>query len=153
MKYDEKGRELPDDTPVSVPVGFKRPESIHEMIRRYVRSEQFAQKAQQAGVDTEEEANDFDIDDEEDPAEKFLTRHEIASMAAEEYKELQGEKTWRKLKESVKGADKNGSGKVAEGTSGAGRSGETSKAVDKSESGVDAGNRKEASGLAESGGK
>lgn len=149
MRYDDKGRELPDDTPVAVPAGFKKPPSIHELIRRYVRSEAFAQKMADAGMETEEEANDFDVEDDDDPAERFLTRHEISAMAAEELRELLGEKKWRILREQSNQTEgEDGPSKVAEGVAGARRSGKEGEAGNKPESGVAAGNRKASSGVA-----
>lgn len=98
MGTHKDGKEYLDPTPLSVPAGFKRPESIHEMIKRYIRTEQFREKAEAAGVDTEAEANDFEVEDEED---MVLTRHEISAMAAEELKDLEGEKMFRQAKQRL----------------------------------------------------
>lgn len=62
-QLDEKGREVPDPTPMEVPAGFKRPETLAEQIRRLVRSEQFAKDVAAQGFETFEESEDFDIDD------------------------------------------------------------------------------------------
>lgn len=66
-RIDEQGREILDNTPVAMPAGFERPESIHDKIKRMIRSERLAQEAQQAGFETPEEADDFDIGDDYDP--------------------------------------------------------------------------------------
>lgn len=58
---DERGREVLDSTPVAIPVGFKRPESLAETIRRLVRS-QVSSYASEHGLESFEEANDFDVD-------------------------------------------------------------------------------------------
>lgn len=74
MKFDAQGRELPDPTPVELPLGFKRPESLNDQIRRMIRGEMSAQ-ASAAGNETFEEANDFDVD--EDDAELHGTQYEL----------------------------------------------------------------------------
>lgn len=78
-KHDDAGFEIPDPTPVAVPVGFRREPTIQEMIAQFVRSEQLRQHAQQAGFETLEEADDFDVD--EDP--EMVTPHEIVDMQEE----------------------------------------------------------------------
>lgn len=67
MRYDEQGRELPDPTPVEIPVGFQRPESLQEQIKRLVRTELSAQ-AQAEGFESFEEADDFEVGDDYDPS-------------------------------------------------------------------------------------
>lgn len=66
-KNPERHYETPDPTPVSIPSGFKRPETLEEQIRRLVRSARFADEVEAAGFETFEEADDFDVDD--DPPE------------------------------------------------------------------------------------
>lgn len=64
FRLDEFGREIVDSRPMEPPVGYQRRETIAEQIRRMVR--QASLEAEQAGAETEEEANDFYIED--DPA-------------------------------------------------------------------------------------
>jgi len=64
---DAKGHEIMDPTPVSLPAGFKRPETLAEQVQRLVRN-QVSQEAHKAGAETFEEAEDFDIEDEIDPS-------------------------------------------------------------------------------------
>lgn len=62
------GREALDPTPVAIPVGFKRPPSLEEQIKRLVADRDIQRSLSEAGVETFEEANDFDIpDDPPDP--------------------------------------------------------------------------------------
>lgn len=61
-KLDQNGHEILDPTPKSIPVGFKRPETLQEQIRRLVRTE-VSEAAGANGWDTFEEADDFEIDD------------------------------------------------------------------------------------------
>jgi len=63
-KWNDKGEQIPDDTPVEIPVGFQKPEDLQDMIRRLVRNEAFARTQQ--GVETFQEAEDFDVGDEPD---------------------------------------------------------------------------------------
>jgi len=62
MRFDEHGREILDQTPVARTVGFERPPSMQELIQRYVRTE-LSRQASQAGEESFEEADDFDVDD------------------------------------------------------------------------------------------
>lgn len=63
------GREALDPTPVAIPVGFKRPPSLEEQIKRLVADRDIQRSLSEAGIETFEEANDFDIpDDPPDPA-------------------------------------------------------------------------------------
>lgn len=61
---NERGHEVPDQTPVEVPTGLRRPPSIHEEIKRFIRSE-LSRQAQANEMETFEEADDFEIDDSE----------------------------------------------------------------------------------------
>lgn len=65
MAFDDKGREIPDKTPLEMPLGLKKPESMEDMIRRYVRVEA-SKVARHEGMETFEEADDFDMEDEDD---------------------------------------------------------------------------------------
>lgn len=70
-KYDDQGRELPDPTPKAMPVGFKRPESLDEQIRRLIRTH-MSDTAEEQGYESFEEADDFDVEDDDyDPETPF----------------------------------------------------------------------------------
>lgn len=58
------GQEVPDPTPIEPPLGYVKQPSISDQIRQMVRSEQLRQEARNAGFETLEEADDFDVDDE-----------------------------------------------------------------------------------------
>lgn len=62
---------IPDPTPVAPPLGYTRQPSITERIREMVRSEHLRQAAEAAGVETFEEANDFEVGDDFDPASPY----------------------------------------------------------------------------------
>lgn len=79
-KFDKQGRELPDDTPVAIPLGAKRPESLTEMMRRMIR-EDMSRAALDSGAESFDEANDFDV--EEPDAELFATEYEVMDVDGE----------------------------------------------------------------------
>lgn len=56
-------RERPNQTPVEIPVGVIQPESLESIMARMI-NERFSQMAEERGMETFEEADDFDIDDE-----------------------------------------------------------------------------------------
>ena len=68
---DEQGREMPNPTPLAPPLGYKKQPSIREQIRNMVRSEQLRQAADASGVETFEEADDFDVGDDYDPTSPY----------------------------------------------------------------------------------
>lgn len=71
-------REYPDPTPVEVPLGFRRPPTLQEEIQRLIRV-QMSQQARDTGLETFEEANDFEVDEDPDP----LSQYEVVEMAPE----------------------------------------------------------------------
>jgi len=79
-KYNERGQQIPDQTPIEVPLGWKRPETLTEQIRRLIRV-QMSAAAVEEGKETFAEANDFDCG-EEDP-EAYLTPYEVVGMSEE----------------------------------------------------------------------
>lgn len=71
---NEKGQEVLDPNPLVIPAGFERPLTLQEQIRRLMRTEY--QQLLQTGADpndieSPEEAEDFDVDDDFDPASPF----------------------------------------------------------------------------------
>lgn len=81
QKYNEKGQEIPDPRPVEVPLGLRRPKDIHEMIHDALRGERMRIAAERAGVESFEEANDFDLDEEPD----LVSKYELRPMQEEYY--------------------------------------------------------------------
>lgn len=79
MRFNERGEELPDPTPVEIPAGCQRPETLNEQIARLVRT-QMSVLAGQRGLETFEESFDFDVDDDD---ELPLTGHELVAMKLE----------------------------------------------------------------------
>lgn len=65
-KFDERGREILDDKPAALPVGFQRPPSLQDQIRSLVRNE-LSRRASDQGFETFEESDDFEVGDDFDP--------------------------------------------------------------------------------------
>lgn len=63
---DDKGREILDTTPIAPPVGFREHPSMVEVIRDMIRSEKLRQQLEDADMETFEEADDFDVGDDDD---------------------------------------------------------------------------------------
>lgn len=57
------GTPILDPTPMAPPIGYKRHPSMVEIVRDMVRSERLRQEAVEAGHETFEESEDFEIDD------------------------------------------------------------------------------------------
>lgn len=58
------GAEIPDPTPMAPPVGYKKQPSMFDIVREQVR---LSKLAEEAGAESFEEANDFDVGDDYDP--------------------------------------------------------------------------------------
>lgn len=63
---DEKGWEHGDPEPMEIPAGFKRPETLQEQIKRLIKAA--SNEAAAMGLETFEEAEDFNVDDDFDPS-------------------------------------------------------------------------------------
>lgn len=62
--YNDDGQFIPDGTPMAPPIGYKRQLSMVEVVRNMVRDERLAAELDAMGVETFEEADDFDVGDE-----------------------------------------------------------------------------------------
>lgn len=71
------GKEYPDPVPMSAEIGYEPPPDLMTMIRTMVHSEAAKHVLQQAGIETIDEADDFDIED--DPLDP-LTPYEAVFM-------------------------------------------------------------------------
>lgn len=84
MQYNEKGEELPDPTPLALPVGFTRPPTLSELVARLVLDPATQRELNDAGIETEEEANDFDVEDEiPDPTSPYQREDSVVTAADE----------------------------------------------------------------------
>lgn len=57
------GSERPDPRPMELPVGFERPESIQDLIKRLVTDQRIREELETSDVESFEEADDFDVED------------------------------------------------------------------------------------------
>lgn len=71
------GKEYPDPVPLSADIGYEPPPDLMTMIRTMVHSEAAKHVLQQAGIETIDEADDFEIED--DPLDP-LTPYEAVFM-------------------------------------------------------------------------
>lgn len=77
-EFDAEGREILDNTPVEMPLNYKEPPSIQDMIRQAIRIEMSQQAAAQ-GMESFEEADDFAVDDDDD----FVSPYQLSEMQEE----------------------------------------------------------------------
>ena len=71
LGLNESGDEIIDPKPMALPVNFKKPPTLAEQIRQMVRDERIQQGINQAGYETMDEADDFDIGDDYDPSSPY----------------------------------------------------------------------------------
>lgn len=77
--------ETPDPRPISLPIGMERPETLQEKMRRLIRDEVVNSRLAEAGMETFEEADDFNIpDDPIDPATPYEENFDPNGMTARE---------------------------------------------------------------------
>lgn len=79
-RLNNKGQEVLDDTPVTLPLRFQRGENIADRVRDLVEKE-LSRRAEHAGYESVDEANDFDVGDDYDPR----SDHEVDEDAEAEY--------------------------------------------------------------------
>lgn len=75
-------RFTPDDTPMVLPVGFKRPETLAEQVARLVRSHEFTRHVESQGFESFEESDDFAVDDGYDQSSPYEDNFDLAAIAA-----------------------------------------------------------------------
>lgn len=81
VQFNERGEELCDPTPLEIPIGAQRPESLTDQIRRMIRNE-MSEQAEEEGNESFREANDFEVAEEDDP-EAYLSPYEVVGMQEE----------------------------------------------------------------------
>lgn len=80
-KYTADGHhELPDPTPVEIPIGYKAPETLQQMIARMVQSEALKAELQRQGAETFEESDDFEVEGDEG---EMVSPYEMRDMEPE----------------------------------------------------------------------
>lgn len=89
LRQTADGREIPNSTPMEPPIGYKKQPSIFDQVRAMVRSDKLKQEAINAGMETFEEADDFDLDEDEDPHSKY--ENEFDPIPETDRRALRGE--------------------------------------------------------------
>lgn len=98
--------EIPDQTPVEIPVNMRVPETQEDMIRRIV-AENALVKLRDGEMETPEEANDFDVDE----PEMVLSDIQVLTMMEDHIAES-------KIVDKPKGGEENGGSSKDPGGSG-----------------------------------
>lgn len=80
-KFDEQWREIPDDTPIEIPVRMRQPKSMQDMVSMYVHQAMKLQERMSAEAEAVDEAEDLAEEGEE--GDEILTPYELHDMAAE----------------------------------------------------------------------
>lgn len=78
-RMTDDGREIPDPVPMAPPIGYIKQPSMVEHIRNMVRSEQLRMAAEEAGAESFEEADDFDVGEDELPGTPWEAEFEPVS--------------------------------------------------------------------------
>lgn len=103
-KYNDKGEEIPDDTPVEMPLGFTRPLTIEERIARAIRGH-ISQMAADEGFETFEEANDFTEEGEDEmPVSEHELNAEIDEDTMSHLRKLEQERRDEEFHQRLQGA-------------------------------------------------
>lgn len=88
---NSKGEEVPNPTPVAPPVGFVKAPSMVDHLRAMVRSELLRREVVAAGVESFDEADDFEIaDDPLDPSTPYEAVFDPEAPANPERTPLEG---------------------------------------------------------------
>lgn len=66
LSWNKRGEEIPDPKPLVVNPELNAPKSLHERVVEVLRSERWNQMMREQGMETFDEANDFNMDDEDD---------------------------------------------------------------------------------------
>lgn len=100
-RLSSRGHEIPDPTPVVLPVGFKHPPTIQQMVQAAIRT-QFDTYAREKGEETWEQANDFDTGEDEDMRSPYELSDEVgvpvvAELTPQQIAEKEKLGRWRKF--------------------------------------------------------
>lgn len=81
----KNGQEVPDPKPFAMPLGFKKPESTEDIVRRMI-AQNLSQQVANNETETFEEADDFDVEDDEfiDPVSPYEEQLNVPPIAEPE---------------------------------------------------------------------
>lgn len=80
-EFNAEGAWIPQGDPVELPIGLKRPPTMNERVKELVFRE-LSRQAQQEGLESLEEANNFDID-EPDGSQLPMSQYEMKDVREE----------------------------------------------------------------------
>lgn len=82
-RFNDEGELIPIRGRKAIPMGHKRPESLSEQVARLVRNSEFARMVAAQGLETFEEADDFEVDDDIPlPNTPWERDHDLANIGA-----------------------------------------------------------------------
>lgn len=105
--FNDAGEFIPDATPMAPPIGYKDQPSMIDIVRKMVRDERLAADLDAQGVETFEEADDFEVGDE---GEDLKSGHEndfdppVKELVSEGKKEIARKKAAREAEEAAEAA-------------------------------------------------
>lgn len=115
-KYNSLGEELPDATPLELPLGWNRPMPLHEMIRQMI--QQVSSEVEDKGGESLEDAGDFDVGDDYEPESGLEFEADAEAYFRESNRRFVEEKPIEKLQDvtgqKIKSDIKSGEEKIAE---------------------------------------
>lgn len=77
---NSNGHEVVDNTPMAPPVGYKHVPSMVDIIRAQIRAEKLRLEAEEAGLETFDEADDFEVGDDYDPTSPYEEQFEPVAV-------------------------------------------------------------------------
>lgn len=101
-KLGKRAVELPDPTPLAPPLGYVEQVPIHLQIRDMIRGERLRQAAEEAGAETFDEADDFELEDEEDYNTPYEAEYEPFQVVKDRAKDAADKEALRKAAEAAK---------------------------------------------------
>lgn len=79
-RHNEKGEEKLDPTPMEVPISLRAAETLEQKIARMLHSAEIRKDFINNGVETFEEADDFDVGDDYDPSSPYEQDFDVARI-------------------------------------------------------------------------
>jgi len=125
VRHDEYGRSTNSGIPMAPPVGYVQQPSMIEIVRQQIRSEHLRLQALQAGMETFEEADDFDVEDDFDPSTPYEetfdpVEYEVRNkLRQDEFAaSVEARLSERRAKEEIDNGNSSGNDKGRKGSSG-----------------------------------
>ena len=98
----KNGRRSMDDTPIELPAGYTAPLTLEQKMARIMRDQRVLARLEQEGLETFDEADDFNVGDDDDDDYVWENDPDFAAIAASEQETIAPIKT-RTVNEIVSG--------------------------------------------------